>query len=94
MEPPIETTAILARPAVVTRAVQLILLSLLIGMGRAIFDLVHQASGLTFIFALIILLLVAAVLSFLAAKIYRGRNWARIVLLILIIIGLSSTLGS
>jgi hypothetical protein len=88
MEPPTETTASVVRPLVVTRAVQLIALSLLLGMARAIFDVTHQVSGLTLFFALMILLIVMTVFFFLAFMIGMGRNWARIVLLILIIIGL------
>ena len=88
MEPPIEPTAIPSRPTQATRGVQLIFLSLAIGLIRAIFGLTQRASGTALILAALIVIAVFCLGFFLVWKISARRNWARIILLVLVIVNL------
>ena len=95
MEPTIEPTANFARPQVVTRAVLALAASFAIGGIRAIFDLKQKVSGGSFLVAILLLAVFLGVCFFFVSKIAAGRNWARIILLVLIIIQLPFTiLGS
>ena len=137
MNPTIEPTADVARPAQTTRGIQLLVASLAIGLIRAIFGLTQRASGAPLIVAILIVsagfglgfililrvsatrgmkiiksvllalsaalavvtlmtiissnyrvALASAVVSVLAYLAFKQRNWARIVLLALVLIGL------
>jgi len=88
MEPPIEPTAQLSRPTETTLAIQFIYASLVIGMLRAVFGLTQRASGAALILAALIVISFFALGFFLVWKISSGRNWARIILLILVLINL------
>ncbi|MEP6570934.1 MAG: hypothetical protein ABJC10_14275 [Acidobacteriota bacterium] len=88
MDPMIEPITNLERPLQATRAVQLLFASLAIGMLRAIFGLTQRVSGAALILAALIVIAVFAILFFLVWKISAGRNWARIILLVLVIINL------
>lgn len=95
MEPTIETTATSQRPKEVATAVLLLVLSLVIGGLRAVFDLTGKVSGAAFFVALLILIAFLGVLFFFVSRIAAGRNWARIVLLVLLVLQLPFTvLGS
>ena len=95
MEPTSEPNANIARPHVVTRAILALVASFAIGGIRAVFDLKQKVSGGSFLVAIILLAVFLSVCFFFVSKIAAGRNWARITLLILIIIQLPFTiLGS
>jgi 4-amino-4-deoxy-L-arabinose transferase-like glycosyltransferase len=88
MDPTTEVTANLERPQAVTRAVQLFSASLAIGGIRAVFDLTQRVAGVYFFIALLILVLFLGIFFFFISRVAAGRNWARILLLILLLIGL------
>ena len=88
MEPPIEPTADVARPKETTSAIQFLYASLAIGLMRAVFLLTQRASGAALILTALIVISVFALGFFLVWKISAGRNWARILLLALVLINL------
>ena len=88
MEPPIEPTANVARPKETTLAVQFLYASLAIGLLRAVFGLSQRTSGAPLILAALIVVSVFALGFFVVWKISSGRNWARIILLVLVLINL------
>jgi hypothetical protein len=88
MEPPIEPTANIARPKEATSAIQLLYASLAIGLIRAVFGLTERTSGASLVFAALIVISVFALGFFLVWKISAGRKWARIILLVLVLINL------
>ena len=88
MEPPIEPTANVARPKETTSAIQFLYASLAIGLIRAVFGLTPRVSGAALILAALIVIAVFALGFFLVWKISAGRNWARIILLALVLINL------
>lgn len=88
MDPTLEPTTSVSRPIEVTRAVQLIYASFAIGAIRAVFDLAQKISGVPLLLALLGLVIFFAICFFFVSKIAAGRNWARIVLLLLLVIGL------
>jgi hypothetical protein len=77
-----------ARPKEVTRAVQLLSASFAIGGIRSVFDLVQKIPGVYLLLALLGLAVFLGMFFFLVSKIAAGRNWARIISLILFLIGL------
>jgi hypothetical protein len=86
MQPAIEKKANVGRPREVTRGVQLLASSLAIGLLNSIFTLVQRTSGVP---RLLLLLIVVAFFSlpfFLVIKISTGRNWARLIVLILVVL--------
>jgi hypothetical protein len=87
MEPPIEPTGV-ARPKEATLAVQFLYASLTIGLIRAVFGLTQRTSGAALILAALIVVSVFALGFFLVWKISARRNWARIILLVLVLINL------
>lgn len=95
MEPPIEPTANLVRPTAVTRAVQVISASFVIGGIRSVFDLKQKLSGGSFLATILLLLVFLGICFFFISKIAAGRNWARFTLLVLLLIQLPfAVLGS
>jgi len=88
MEPLIEPTANVARPKETTSAIQFLYASLAIGLIRAVFGLTQRVSGAALILAALIVIAVFALGFFLVWKISAGRNWARIILLVLVLINL------
>ena len=88
MEPPIEPTANLSRPKETTLAIQFLYASLALGLIRAVFGLTQRTSGAALILAALIVISFFALGFFVVWKISTGRNWARILLLILVLINL------
>ncbi len=88
MDPATEPTIKPGRPLAVTRAVQLFSASFILGAIRTMFDLAHKLSGAAFALSLFFVLIFFGICFFFVAMIATGRNWARIVFLILLIIGL------
>ena len=88
MEPPIEPTTDVLRPKETTLAVQFLYGSLAIGLLRAVFGLSQRTSGAPLILAALIVVSVFALGFFVVWKISAGRNWARIILLVLVLINL------
>jgi len=76
------------RPREVTRAVRFLVSSLAIGLLNAMFHLVQRTSGAPMVFALLIVIAFFGLLFFLVMKISAGRNWARIILLVLVLFGI------
>ena len=88
MEPTSEQPARAERPREVSRAVQFLNSSLAIGLLTSILRLTQRVSGTTMLFALLIVIAFFGLLFFLVMKISVGRNWARILCLVLILFGL------
>lgn len=88
MEPTIEPTANVERPIQVNRAVQLLFASLAIGLIRTIFALTQRASGTALILAALIVIAVFALGFFLVWRISARGNWARIILLALVLVAI------
>src|SRR5258705_10054888 len=88
MDPLIESTANVARPKETTSATQFLYTSLAIGLIRAVFGLTQRASGAALILAALIVISFFVLGFFLVWKISAGRNWARIILLVLVLINL------
>ena len=88
MEPKSEQHASAERPRPVSTAVQFLVSSLAIGLIAAILRLTQRASGATMILAMLIVIAFFALLFFLVMKISAGRNWARIVCLVLVLLNL------
>lgn len=88
MNPAIEPLATSARPMTVTRAVQLFYASFAIGSIKTVFDLAHKMSGVILILAIVFAFIFLGICCFFVNRIGAGRNWARIVFLVLLIIGL------
>lgn len=86
MEPTIEQSANVERPREVTKAVQFLASSLAIGLLNAIFTLVQRTTGIPMLVVLIIVIAFFSLLFFLVMKISAGRNWARIIWLILVLV--------
>lgn len=86
MKPPHDKSAKLQRPPETTSAVLLLFASLTIGLIRATFGLTQIASGTALIFAGLIVTAFFALGFFLAWKIFTGKNWARVLLLVLVLI--------
>jgi hypothetical protein len=87
MEPTIEQEAPAVRPIEVTRAVQLLTSALVIGFIASAIRLRGQVSGTTLVVALLILIVFLTIFFYLIRKISAGRNWARLVLLVLVLLG-------
>jgi hypothetical protein len=88
MNPTIEPTPNTERPKEVTGAVRLVAASFAIGGVRAVFDLAQKVSGISFLVALLILVVFLGICFFFVSRIAAGKNWARIVFLVLFLIGL------
>jgi len=88
MEPTIESTANVARPGEVTRAVQFLSAAFAIGGIRTVFDLAQKIPGVYFFLALLALVVFLGICFFFVSKIAAGRNWARITFLVLLLINL------
>lgn len=88
MNPTIEPTASIERPPAVTTAVRLLFASLAIGLIRAIFGLTQRVSGAPLLLATLIVIAVFALGFFLVWRISARGNWARIILLVLVLINL------
>ena len=76
------------RPREVQRAVQFLTSSLAIGLLASILRLAQRVSGAPMILSLLIVVAFFGLLFFLVMKISAGRNWARIVCLVLVLLGL------
>ena len=85
MQPAIEQNAKAERPRNVTRAVQFLASSLAIGLLTSIFRLTQRTSGAPMLLALLLVIVFFGLLFFLVMKVSAGRNWARIVVLILVL---------
>jgi hypothetical protein len=85
---PIEPLAHVERPEIATAAVRLLFASLAIGLIRAIWGLTQRASGTPLILAALIVIALFALGFFLAWKISTRSNWARLILLALVLINL------
>jgi hypothetical protein len=85
MDPTIEQSAKVERPGTVTKAVQFLTSAVVIGLLSAIYALVQRVAGLPMLIALTIVIAFFGLLFFLVMKISTGRNWARILWLILVI---------
>ena len=88
MEPPIEQTGSGERPIQVNRAIQLLFASLAIGLLRAIVGLTQRVSGTPLILAILVVCTVFALGFLLVWRISARGNWARIILLVLVLFGL------
>jgi len=86
MDPTIEQNANAPQPRTVARAVQCLTSAVVIGLLNAIFTLVKRTSGIPMLVVLIIVIAFFALLFFLVTKISAGRNWARIIWLILVLV--------
>lgn len=88
MDPAIEPTTNVSRPLEATSAVWFIAASFAIGGIRTVFDLAHKMSGGLLLLGFLALVVFLGICFFFVSQIAAGRNWARIVFLVLLIIGL------
>jgi hypothetical protein len=86
MDPTIEQSASAARPRIVAKAIQFLISAVVIGLLNAIYTLVQRTSGIPMLVALIIVIAFFGLLFFLVMKISAGRNWSRILWLILVLL--------
>jgi hypothetical protein len=75
------------RPAEVNRATALLSATLVIGMGKAVADWQHLSRA-GVLFTLVVSAFNLALFGLLFWKIHKGRNWARITFLVLLVLGL------
>jgi hypothetical protein len=87
MEPASEHQANGGRPREVSRAVQFLISSLAIGLVTSILHLAQRISGVPMIFASVIVIAFFGLGFFLINRISGRRNWARILLLVLVVFG-------
>ena len=87
MTPILEDNANPERPERVTTAVQVLAASLILGVLTAAFNVVRNVSGKTMLVALLIVLVFFGLGFLLVWRIAAGKNWARIFLLVLVILG-------
>lgn len=80
------------RPVQVIRAVRLLCVSLGVGVVVSLFDAVMLGPSAPLAFVLLVVAVVCAMMAALAYEIWRGKNWARIALLLLFVFGLASFL--
>lgn len=83
-----EPTESVARPRAVSNAVLLFYTAFAIGAIRAVFDLIRRTSGVSFFVVLLALGIFLLVCVLFVRQIAAGKNWARIVFLVLLLIGL------
>ena len=76
------------RPREVVRAVQFLFAATVIGLITASLNLAQRVSGAPMIFALLIVIGFFGLCYFLIRTISAGRDWARIVLLVLVLLNL------
>ncbi|NIT61682.1 MAG: hypothetical protein GWN00_37430 [Aliifodinibius sp.] len=76
------------KPAQVNNALNLLYASLAVGIIKSILDLARIASRAPILFTIVTFVITFGILIFLIVKISTGRNWARITMLILFLIGL------
>ncbi len=82
------------KPEAVEKAVKLLWASLVIGVLKVAIDYVHLSNLAPSLFTNIILVFVFGLMAFLISKISAGCNWARVVFLILFLIGALPALGT
>jgi hypothetical protein len=85
MDQTIEQSDNVERPRTVAKAVQFLTSAVVIGLLNAIYTLVQRVTGLPMLIALIIVIAFFGLLFLLVMKISAGRNWARMIWLILVI---------
>lgn len=76
-----------SRPAIVSNAVRLLYASLAIGVVRAFLEFNTMVADAPIGLVLVISAITFGLLLFLIYKIAAGRNWARIVFLVLFVVG-------
>ncbi len=78
--------ALPARPRQVQVAVALLWLSLVLGIPEAVLGTRQPDEGGMGAVLMVIMLLIFGLVGFLNVKVYQGRNWARIVVLLLTVL--------
>ncbi|HEY8187992.1 MAG TPA: hypothetical protein VIF64_18120 [Pyrinomonadaceae bacterium] len=86
MESTTDQTANLSRPRTVATAVQLLAAALGLGLLRSILNLAQNTSGAQMFFALLIVIAFFGILFWVVRKISAGKNWARILVLIIMLV--------
>jgi len=87
-----ETQSAAQKPQPVVTAVNLLWASLAVGLVKMLMDFSNLSGMAPAAFTNIILIFTFALIAFLIFKISAGRNWARITLLVMFIIGVLPTL--
>ena len=82
-----EDGANLERPKRVTAGVQFLLISLALGTITAAVHVFRNAAGTSMVLALLIVLAFFGLGFLLVWRIAAGKNWARIILLVLVVVG-------
>ena len=85
MEPTVERSNV-ERPKSVAKAVQLLASAVAIGLLNAILTVVQRTSGIPMLVVLLIVIAFFGLLFFLVIKISAGRNWARLVWLVWVLL--------
>lgn len=87
-----ETQSAAQKPQPVVTAVNLLWVSLAVGLVKMLMDFSNLSGMAAAAFTNFILIFTFALIAFLIFKIYAGRNWARITFLVMFIIGVLPTL--
>ena len=88
MDAPPQEGLISSKPPDVNKGVKLLYASLLLGVVNEVVDFSYLRSLRSAGFALVVFLFTFGLLLFLVLKISSGRNWARIVFLVLFLAGI------
>lgn len=84
MESTTESQMSIVRPAEVSRGVLFLYASLALGLLRAMLNLAQRTSGRTLIVSLLVVVSFSIICFFVVKKVSAGRNWARLLVLIVI----------
>ena len=87
-----ETQSAAQKPQPVVTAVNLLWVSLAVGLVKMLMDFSNLSGMAAAAFTSFILIFTFALITFLIFKISAGRNWARITFLVMFIIGVLPTL--
>lgn len=75
------------KPSQIRTAVNLLWVSLAIGFAKSFIDMQHLSAQASSAFTNFILVFVIAVMALLIVSISKGKNWARIIFLVLFVLG-------
>lgn len=84
MESTTESQINIVRPAEVSRAILFLYASLVLGLLRAILNLVQRTSGTTLLVSLVVVVSFSIICFYVVMKVSAGRNWARLLVLVII----------
>ncbi|NBF02207.1 hypothetical protein GV819_07865 [Pseudomonas sp. Fl5BN2] len=76
------------RPVEVSKAIYCVLASFALGVVKTLLNLSYiKEQGIPVLTAIVVIVLITAFASFLLYKIHTGKNWARIVFMVMVVVG-------